>query len=162
MKTILSFPILILFLSACTESSVDMISGPDLFNEHDFYITEVNEENRAELRDVEVIWKEATFGRLPDEPVFQNHHLMEVESEAGETTYWLTAVSSDNCIDIASKLEKTEAGFILGATNTGKICACIGCGEGCTLKIEDGKCACETYTPSDNECEKVEVVEIEQ
>jgi hypothetical protein len=121
----------------------------------------VNEENRAGIREMDIIWKEATFGRVTSEPVFRNHLLKEVELENGETTYWLTAVSSDNCIDIASKLEKTENGFIIGAMRTGKICACIGCAEGCQLTIDDGDCHCETYTASDNNCEKLEMVEVE-
>jgi len=155
---LLLFPFL---FAACTESSVGVISGPELFAENDFYISEINEENRAEVEEVDILWKEATFGRVTSEPVFRNHLLEEVKLENGETTYWLTAVSSDNCIDIASKLEKTENGFIIGAMQTGKICACIGCAEGCQLIMEDGVCLCETYTPSDNNCEKLEMVEVE-
>lgn len=148
------------FFIACTESSVEVISGPELFTENDFYVTEVNEENRARVKELDIIWKEATFGEVLEEPTFKDHQLKTIV-ENGETTYWLTGVSTDNCIDIASKLEKTPDGFIMGATNTGKICACIGCAEGCQLTIEDGRCLCETYTPSDNNCEKLEMVEVE-
>jgi hypothetical protein len=138
-----------------------MISGPDLFEEYDFYVATASEENRAGIKEVDIIWKEATFGQVVKEPDFRNHRLKTVKNENGETVYWLTATSSDNCVDIASRLEKTNEGFLLGVPETGKICACLGCADGCTLKIENDRCSCGTYTPSKNNCEKMEMVELE-
>lgn len=91
---LLLFPFL---FAACTESSVGVISGPELFAENDFYISEINEENRAGVEEVDILWKEATFGRVTSEPVFRNtfwkkSNLKTVKPPIGLPPYRLTTV----------------------------------------------------------------------